>query len=409
MANSSDPVEPPNEADTAPTSTARLPRNVRLLAAASLLNDVASEAMFPLLPELLRSLGATRLHLGLIEGLADATASLLKLWTGGWSDRWGARRGFVLAGYGLSAIAKPLAALATTATGVLAVRLGDRLGKGLRTSARDALLVDSTPEVMRGRAFGFHRAMDHLGAAIGPLLAFAFLWCWPGAIRALFAWTVVPGVAVLLLLGWGLQATIPRSAAASESVSPGVLSNRRFRGLLLAIGLFTLGNSTDAFLLARAQELGWPAAWLPLLWAGFHVLKSAGSLAGGRRVDLLGARGSMLMGWLLYALVYLGFAGARTPAQVAVLFVIYAGFYALAEPAEKTLVAQLAPEGERGAAFGWFHLVVGLTTLPASLVFGAWYEWVGPWAAFTWGATLAGLAAALAWWVLPAERPVRAL
>ena len=391
---------------------AKLPRTVRVLGLASLLNDIASEMIFPLLPKfLLVTLGASRTELGLIEGLADTTASVLKLVSGHWSDRLARRKQFVVAGYSLAALSRPVLALCAGAGQILALRLVDRFGKGIRTAPRDALLADSVPAGERGRAFGFHRAMDHLGAAIGPLLALGYLsWAAPEgssnaqlewALRSLFGGALLPGLAVVALVAWGLREP-PRPAhdasrALSAETSPGshavpvdpALFTPPFRRFLLSLGLFTLGNSSDAFLLVRAGEVGVPVAQLPLLWCVFHIAKTQGNLWAGRLVDRVGPRPLITLGWLLYLLVYLGFGWAQAPWQVWGLFLLYAGFYALTEPAEKTLVTQLTPAEVRGSAFGWFHGVIGLAALPASLLFGLLYDRLGPTAAFGMGAGLA--------------------
>lgn len=372
-----------------------LPRTVRLLGWTSLLNDVASEMIFPLLPQFFRQvLGGSALLFGVMEGLADSTSSLLKLVAGGWSDRWGQRRGFVTLGYALAAWARPCAALVVAPWQMIAVRLTDRLGKGLRAAPRDALLTDATAPEDRGRAFGFHRSMDHLGAAIGPILATAFLWFFPEQLRWLFFMTLLPGVAVTALVWWGLP-NQPRDGTAEEprfDLRWAPLGGD-LRRLLVALTIFALGNSSDGFLLLRAGELGVPLVWLPLLWFAFHVLKSAGNFLSGHWVHSLGARGMIFAGWTVYAITYLGFGWARSGFQVAALFALYALFYALTEPAEKTLVAQLAPESQRGLAFGWFHFVTGLAALPASMLLGFLLERFGAEVAFGSGAALAGAAA----------------
>jgi MFS family permease len=393
-------------------SPSRLPRTVRVLGLASLLNDIASEMIFPLLPKfLLVTLGASRTELGLIEGLADTTASVLKLVSGHWSDRLARRKQFVVAGYSLAALSRPVLGVCSGAGQILALRLVDRFGKGIRTAPRDALLADSVPAGERGRAFGFHRAMDHLGAAIGPLLALGYLsWAAPEgssnaqlewALRSLFGGALLPGLAVVALVAWGLREpphpAHDASRVLSAETSPGsqaapaspALFTPPFRRFLLSLGLFTLGNSSDAFLLVRAGEVGVPVAQLPLLWCVFHIAKTQGNLWAGRLVDRVGPRPLITLGWLLYLLVYLGFGWAQAPWQVWGLFLLYAGFYALTEPAEKTLVTQLTPAEVRGSAFGWFHGVIGLAALPASLLFGLLYDRLGPTAAFGMGAGLA--------------------
>ena len=388
--------------DAAPTindrpAPRRLPQNVKLLGWASLLNDVASEMIFPLLPQFLISvLGGNRFYLGIIEGAADSASSLVKLWSGRQSDRGGGRKRLVVFGYALAAIARPLTGILAFPWQLFGVRIADRIGKGIRTSPRDALIADSTEPDIRGRAFGFHRGMDHLGAAVGPLLAAAFLYFWSDGLREMFLLTLVPGVAVVVLLMFGLREPAAAKVAAQQrhtwTLRP---FDRRFRLYLLALVIFTLGNSSDAFLLVRAGELGVATWLLPILWCVFHVVKSAGNLLGGRVVDRWGPRPMILIGWLYYAGVYLAFALATAAWQVWALFVAYAIFYAVTEPAEKTLVANLVGPENRGLAYGWFNCAVGIATLPASLAFGALYQTCGPLAAFGSGAGLALVAAIL--------------
>jgi MFS family permease len=374
-----------------------LPRNVKLLGAASLVNDVASEMIYPLMPQFLFGvLGGNRFQLGVIEGVADSASSLLKLWSGAGSDRAGRRKGFVVVGYTLAAVARPLIGLSTAPWHLFAARTADRVGKGIRTAPRDALIADSTPPPIRGRAFGFHRAMDHLGAAVGPLLASAFLIVWPDQLRALFLLTAIPGLLVVALLARGLREPQAVSAEKGEPLQLTLTPlGWDFRRYLVAIVVFTLGNASDAFLLVRAGELGVPSAMLPLLWCGFHVVKSSGNLLAGRTVDWLGPRPMIIAGWLVYAATYAAFAAASAAWHVWVLFLIYGLFFALTEPAEKTFVAILAGPERKGLAFGWFNLAIGITALPSSLLFGWIYDQFGAATAFTWGAGLAVAAAAL--------------
>lgn len=388
-----------------------LPRNVKVLGLASLLNDTASEMIFPLLPSfLLTILGGNRFYLGVIEGVADSVASLLKLWSGGRSDQAGKRKSFVLFGYSLAAVVRPLIGVVVAPWQLFVVRFGDRIGKGIRTSPRDALIADSTPASMRGRAFGFHRAMDHLGAAIGPLLAAGFLWLWPGELRTLFLLTIVPGLLVVAMLAVLLRETSTAEQPKERLHLTLQPFNRNFRRYLLALVIFTLGNSSDAFLLVRAGELGVPTAALPLLWCAFHIVKSSTNWFLGRAVDKFGSRPLILVGWLVYGLVYIAFGLATTAWEAWALFLLYALFYGLTEPAEKALVATLVTGDRKGLAYGWFNFAIGIATLPASLIFGAIYQWLGPMAAFGFGAATALVAAVVLLGVLlkPDEGKTRA-
>jgi MFS family permease len=372
-----------------------VPRNVKVLGAASLLNDIAGEMVFPLLPRFLLSLGGNLFFLGLIDGTADSVASLLKLWSGGRTDQAGRRKGFVVFGYSLGAVTRPLLGILMLPWQILAIRVADRIGKGVRTAPRDALIADSTDPRARGRAFGLHRAMDHVGAAVGPLLAAGFLEIWPGQWRTLFLLSIVPGMAVVVLLVFFLKeapAAVPPKDPIQLTLRP---FGRPFRLYLVALVVFTLGNSSDSFLIARASELGMPIKESLLLWCVFSIVKANGNLLFGRAVDRFGPRRFLLVGWFVYAGVYLAFGLASTVWQVVGCFLVYALFYSLTEPAEKTLVAILAGPENKGLAYGWFHCAIGIAVLPANLIFGAIYESFGALAAFGWGAVLALIATVL--------------
>ncbi len=405
---------PPNSGLRTPP----LPKNVRLLGLVSLLNDIGSEMLAPLLPEfVIGVLKGTKAQLGLIDGVGETIASLLKLWAGGASDRTGSRKWFIVVGYFVAVLSRPLMGLAAAPWHVFALRAIDRIGKGIRTAPRDALIAESTPTSQHGRAFGFHRSMDHLGAALGPLIAFAFLWAFPGELRWLFFLAIVPGIPILLLVTVGLRDSSPHAPREDEdsvtrNVTPTETGNDsvtrsvtttmfslatfppRFSLYLLALLIFTLGNSSDSFLLVRAKELGVGTLWLPILWLVFHLAKSGGTLVCGHWSDWLGPRPLILLGWLLYAAVYLAFGLASAAWQVWLLFLVYAGFYALTEPAEKALVAAIVGAERKGLAYGWFNLTIGIAALPASLLFGWIYDRFGSLAAFGTGAGFA-LAAAM--------------
>ncbi len=373
-----------------------LPRNVWLLSIASLLNDIASEMIYPLLPAFLTvTLGGSKSFLGLIEGVADSTASLLKLWSGHWSDRLGQRRGLIVAGYLLTVVSRPLVGLATAPWHVLATRFADRVGKGVRTAPRDAMIADSTPADQHGQAFGFHRAMDHAGAVIGPALGAWFLFYWPEETRTLFLLTIVPGIMVVALLYFGLREAPREPVEPTQVVAPPKSFSPAFNRYLIATGVFTLGGASDAFMLLRASELGIVIKQIPLLWIGYHIVKSVGNILCGGLVDRVGARVLLIGGWLLHAGVLAGLALATQPWHACVGFAIMAVFYALTEPAQRKFVGQLAPKDVAGAAFGRFHFVIGITALPASVIFGKLYDVGGAMVAFSYAATLSVLAIAV--------------
>lgn len=378
------------------------PPVVWLLGTASLLNDVSSEAIFPLLPLFVASLGGGAAALGAIEGAADALAAAAKVVAGAASDR-GPRRLLVIGGYALPAFARAAIAAALAPWHVLAARLADRLGKGVRSGPRDALLADAAPPGETGRAFGLQRSMDHLGAALGPLLA-AGLVAAGAPLRVTFGVAAAVGLAAPLLLALRLRdpATVPasstsarleRGAAAPREGAPPRRLPGALRGYVALAGLFALANSTDAFLLLRALDAGVPAAAIPLLWFLHHVVKTLAGLPGGALSDRVPRGAVVAAGWGAYALAYLGFALATTPLQIAALFAFYAAYHGLAEGAERALVADLAPAGLRGRAFGWYHGVAGAVALPAGLLTGALWERSGPAVALGACAAVAAVAA----------------
>ncbi len=376
-----------------------LTRNVVILGFVSLLNDAASEMIYPLLPVFLTSvLGAGPAALGVIEGIAESTASFLKLYSGYVSDRAKRRKGWVVAGYALSNIIRPLIAVAGSWVQVLALRFSDRVGKGLRTSPRDAIIADSTPPEFRGTAYGFHRAMDHGGAIVGPLLATGLLFLFHDRIATVFLLSFIPGTlaVVLLLAGLKEREAATRAGGSRFNVrSAWAEMPADFRKYLAIILVFTLGNSTDAFLLLRAQALGVPLALLPAIWVALHVVKMAVSVPGGMLSDRLGRKKVIVAGWVVYALVYGGFAIADRHWHAWALFAVYGIYFGLTEGVEKALVADFAPAYLRGSAFGLYHLAVGFGALPASLLFGLAWERFGAGAAFAFGAGLALLASVL--------------
>jgi MFS family permease len=371
-----------------------LPRSVKLLGLTSLFTDAATEAIYPLLPVFVtRVLGGNPAALGLIEGAADATSSVLKLIAGRWSDRTGRRKPFVMAGYTIAGLIRPLVALAATWQHVFIVRVADRVGKGLRGAPRDAMLGELAPPGQRGRVYGFHRAMDHSGAIVGPIAASAFLWFAPGQYRTLFALTIIPGLLAMAMLTLVPDTAEDRGQKTEDGKgTPLAPALRRF---LIILAIFTLGNSTDAFLLLRLSDAGLSTGMLPLVWAGLHVVKAGLSTLGGSMSDRFGRRQLIIAGWLLYAVVYAGFALSRSLAALLTWFLIYGAHFALVEGSEKALVADLTGTTTQGTAFGWYNSVLGFGALAASLLFGAIWQAFGPGAAFFMGAGLALIAACL--------------
>lgn len=378
------------------------------LTAVSFFTDVSSEMIYPLLPAFLTlTLGASASFIGAIEGAAETTAALLKLASGWWSDRVRQRKPLVVAGYAIASLMRPLVAIAQTATQVLAIRVCDRVGKGIRNSPRDALIADSVDPAIRGKAFGFNRTGDHTGAVIGPLIAFALVQWRHFDVRTVFWWAVVPGAFAVLTVLFGVREVSRREE--SLHAAPMDLTQRlsgRFWAVLGVILLFTLGNSTDAFLLLRAQQLGVPVALAPILWAFLHVVKSFSSVPGGALSDRVGRKPLLIAGWLLYAAVYFAFGRASSVWHAWALFGIYGIFFGLTEGTERALVTDIVPANRRGTAFGWYNLTIGLGALPASVLFGAIWDHRGSRLAFDFGAGLA-LAASLGIALVPILVPPR--
>jgi len=382
---------------------------VLVLAAVSLLTDASSEIIYPLLPIFLTTvLGTSAAGVGAIEGAAETTSALLKLASGWWSDRASRRKPLVVAGYALASLARPLVAIAQSAGQVLAIRLTDRAGKGIRGSPRDALIAESVDPSIRGRAFGFHRAADHAGAVIGPLIAFALLRWEQLPLRTVFLFAALPGVLSVIVLVLGVRET-PREARAATGAKHAAVPSlnaslgRAFWTFLVSVLLFTLGNSTDAFLILRANQLGVSIALVPILWAALHVVKSAASVPGGALSDRFGRKPLILAGWAVYAAVYMGFGRVSETWHAWALFLAYGTFFGLTEGTQAALIADLVGSVRRGTAYGWYYLAVGIGALPASVLFGLVWDRVSPRAAFDLGAALA-FAASL---VLLAVRPQR--
>ncbi len=371
-----------------------LTRNVVALGLVSLLTDSASEMIMPFLPLFVSTLpGGGALLLGVIEGGADTVASILKLVAGRLSDKLGRKKPLMLAGYGLSSTVRPFMALALVPWHVLAVRSTDRIGKGLRSSPRDALLSQSVAADHHGAAFGFHRAMDHAGAVIGPLLALAVIGLWTENLRIVFLLAGIPGLLAVLAILFGVREGPDAKPEALQAASRFLAPSRGLRGLLIPIAIFTLGNASDAFLLLKVGTENSSLIDLALLWVGLHVVRSLASTPCGLLADRIGHRLTIGIGWLWYSGVMLGMSLSQNQTTTMLLFLCYGLFAGLTEGPQKALVARLAPKTATGTSFGWYHLTIGLLTLPANLAFGAiWQTWQSG-TAFAYGAAMGGLAA----------------
>ncbi len=445
-------------------------RNIYILGIASFFNDFSSEMIYPLIPVFIKSvLGVGAYFIGIIEGIAETTNSLLKLFSGYFSDRFKKRKVFVVCGYAFSNIVRPLIGIANSWGFLLALRFSDRVGKGVRTSPRDAIIGESAPDDRRGFAFGFHRAMDHLGAVAGSLVASLLLYVFLMDIRKVFLLSVIPGIIAVLLIIFGVRevrkkdelkiaqqlaaaeakmtayeiirhADADRSMAAKDESLEDVDADRikaaggfiatetgrdscatvqsvqaekgiankpsapvfhfrdlkklgsRFGYYLSILVVFALGNSTDAFLLLRASDLGIKTALIPLLWAVHHVSKAAFSFFGGHLSDKLGRKPMIIIGWVVYGLTYLGFAFANQPYMIWVLFVFYGLFFGFTEGVEKAFVCDMVHKDKLGSAYGFYNLAIGISALPASIIFGFIWTKVNSRAAFITGAGIAAAA-----------------
>ncbi len=390
-----------------------LPRPVWLLGWISLATDAASEAIYPLLPFFLTNvLRAGPVSLGVVEGAAEAANSALKIVAGRLADRSARKRPLVLFGYTVSSLARPLMAVTTSWLQVVAVRVIDRVGKGVRGAPRDAMLATFTSDKTRGKVYGFHRGMDHLGAVVGPAVATAFLFFYPGSYRTLFALTIIPGAIAVALIFFVREDEVrlkpdptkkeqPESYVGSgfSRTSPERLP-RKLTAFIGVLALFTLGNSTDAFLLLRLTDVAGSVQFVPLMWSALHVVKAAVSVVGGSWSDRIGRRAVIGIGWIVYAIVYVGFATSNTLPMLLGWFLLYGCHFGFAEGAEKALIADLAPASRRGFAFGIYYAVQGLGALAASLLFGVIWSMFGAQAAFGLGAALAIASTALLFVVL---------
>ena len=383
----------------------RFPKSIYKLGFLSLFTDMSSEMIFPLLPVLIASLpGGGPLVLGIIEGIAESAASFMKLVSGIWTDKVKKRTPFLVAGYGLASIVRPLIGLATVWQLVLSLRFLDRVGKGLRSSPRDALIADSVPSDRRGQAFGLQRMMDHAGAVAGPAIVFLLMSLAGLTVRQVILLAALPSAIVLAIL---FTLREPESMTVNQEQTAPIVrieSNRSYRLLLAAVLVFTLGNSSDAFLLMRLSKAGVAAQYVALLWGLHHILKIAGAWFGGRTSDILGRKVLTLTGFGLYALVYCAFGVIGSGFALMGIFIVYGASIGILEPTERAWVAELSSSAKRGSAFGFYHAAIGFGALPASLLFGFLWRQYGQFAAFMTGSGLAVVAAGIVMFVSDTAR-----
>ncbi len=369
----------------------RLHPAVIFLGVTSLFNDFSSEIIYPLLPLFLTgTLGASFAFVGLIEGIAETTSSLLKLFSGYLSDKTGKKKVLTFSGYFVSNIARPLIGLAPSPVVVLLLRFADRIGKGVRTSPRDAILASVTDEGSRGKAFGFHRSMDNLGALLGAFAGFLLMSVAGLDIRTIFLLVFIPGIFALISLILGVKSTPADIKTESKKVSLSLKPFKKdFRKYLFTVGLFTLGNSSDAFLLLKAKECGIADKFVPLLWMLLSLVRTLFSVPAGIVSDRISRKKVIITGWIIYAAVYIGFAYSTKMWHIWTLFCIYGFYYALTEGVEKAFVADLVSEEVRGTAYGMYNFIVGILALPSSVICGLLWERFGSLYALGFGALLA--------------------
>ncbi|MFZ3085940.1 MAG: MFS transporter [Candidatus Hydromicrobium sp.] len=381
-------------------------KNVYVLGAVSLFNDFSSEMIYPLIPLFVKSvLGLGPAFLGILEGIAESTSSILKLFAGYFSDKIKKRKPFAVGGYAISNLLRPLIGLTRSWGVLLFLRFSDRVGKGIRTSPRDAMIADYSPIESRGFAFGFQRGMDHTGAVLGSITASLLLYFFTIELKTIFLLSVIPGIIAVLLMIFGVRniqkrdkIEVPRKYVIPNKTTIGkkeILKFSDFKKLgkqfslyLVVLVIFTLGNSTDAFLLLRASELGFQITVIPLLWAILHISKALFCILGGYISDKIGRKVMILSGWFVYFLTYLGFAYFNEYCLIYLLFIIYGLYFGLTEGVEKALVADIVPKENIGTAFGFYNLSLGIATLPASVIFGLIWKAYSFRAAFLTGAII---------------------
>ena len=374
-----------------------LGRNIYVSGLVSFFMDIGSEMIYPLVPLFLaNSLGVSKSAIGLIEGVAESTASILKVFSGYLSDRIGNRKWLMVAGYGLSTLTRPIVALATTWHNVFTFRFFDRFGKGIRGAPRDALIAESTEKEFLGRAFSFHRSLDTMGAVVGPALAFFFLGILSNDYRMVFWLSIIPGAIAVLLIIFFIRETKKPPAELSERPKLTLKHfDWRFKFFVLIAAIFALGNSSDVFLILRAEQKGIPAIMIPVVYLLFNLVYSLSAIPAGIAADRFGKKRVILTGFVLFALLYYGFAVAADATAIWILFGFYGVFMGLTEGIQKAFLATIIPQQFKATAFGVYNTIVGIAMLPASLIGGWLWDHVSPSATFYFGAITATLSAIL--------------
>lgn len=372
-------------------------KNVFFTGLVSFFMDVSSEMIYPLVPLFLANvLGVNKSMIGLIEGIAESTASILKVFSGWFSDRIGRRKNLMIAGYTISTLSRPIIALAGAWQQVLASRFVDRLGKGIRTAPRDAIIAESTETTHLARAFGFHRSLDTMGAAVGPAIALVLLQLYNNNYQMVFWLSMIPGaIAVLIIIAFIRD---KKRAAVAPAERPRLTLKHfdwRVKFFIVIATLFALGNSSDAFLILRAEQVGITTAMIPAVYLVFNLVYSLSSIPAGIAADKYGKKKIILLGFVLFAGLYYGFAAAKSTTTIWVLFSLYGVFMGLTEGVQKAFLASIIPPDYKATAFGVYATAMGVATLPASLIGGLLWDRVSPAATFYFGAATATLSATL--------------
>lgn len=370
-------------------------RNVFASGLVSFFMDISSEMIYPLVPLFLANvLGTSKAVIGLIEGTAESTASLLKVFSGYLSDRTGNRKWLMAAGYGVSTLSRPFVALAAGWQQVLGARFIDRFGKGIRTAPRDTIIAEATDKAFLGRAFGFHRSMDTLGAVVGPALAFFFLGLFSNNYRAVFWLSIIPGIiAVVLIILFIKEKTKPPAIPSERPKLTLAHFDWRFKFFVLIAALFALGNSSDVFLILKAQQTGIPTLMIPVVYLLFNLIYSLTAIPAGMAADRFGKKRVILAGFILFAFIYYAFAVAGNTKTIWALFALYGVFMGLTEGIQKAFLATIISVDFKATAFGVYNTAIGLAMFPASLLAGWLWDNVSPAATFYFGAATAALSA----------------
>lgn len=364
------------------------PRNVFFLGLVSLFMDVSSEMIHPLIPLFLsETLHTQKTIIGVIEGVAESTASILKVFSGWFSDRIGRRKPIIFWGYGISVFSRPVLAIASSWMHVLIYRFTDRVGKGVRTAPRDAIIADSSDKSILGKAFGFHRSMDTIGAVIGPSMAFLLLGIFHNRIQSVFWFSMIPGLFALVSILLFVKEVRPECKMEKATITIRGI-DKRFKIFLLITALFTLGKTTEAFLVLRANEIGISIATIPLLYLTFNIVSATFSTPAGIIADRIGKRKTIMMSYILLSLLFIGFATAKTPLHAWSLFVGYGIFVAMNEGIQRAFVATLIRPEMKATGYGIYHTTVGLAALPSGIISGMLWQNIGSYALFYFGAIM---------------------